>query len=213
MTHGQALLENVDSPGRRGDYWLGWAKVNAIPWVTAKACGVPSQKPRQESVFILAELSDSYALVGLRLHRMPFCHYEVQVLVPLLSSNLVLEFKEIQDNTLVVVFNIRSLSKWVQLCIYFNKIWQSELLCARRHGKHTDTQNGSILFISGSLGTTHRAREPYITNFNTRLDASELEHKEGRECFQLREGSGKTKRGDVRSELGPWAWVNRMPAG
>lgn len=26
----------------------------------------------------------------------------------------------------------------------------------KRHGKHTDTQNGSILFISGSLGTTGR---------------------------------------------------------
>lgn len=148
----------------------------------------------------------------MRLHWMPFCHYQVQVLVPLLSSNLVLEFKEIKDNTLVVVFNIRSLRRWVQLCIYFNKIWQRELLCGEAPWK-THRYTKRIHFVYLRKFRDHRARELYITNFNARLDASELEHKEGRECFRLREGTGKTKWGDVRSELGPWAWVNRMPAG
>ena len=65
------------------------------------------------------------------------------------------------------------------------------------------------MFSQGAQETLSK-RELNTANFYTRLNASGLEHKEGRKCFQLRKGSGKTK-SEVRWDPGPS--VNRMPAG
>lgn len=54
--------------------------------------------------------------------------------------------------------------------------------------------NKTEQFSQGAWETLTK-RKLYTANFNTRLNTSESEHKKGRECFQFRKGSGKTKWG------------------
>lgn len=61
------------------------------------------------------------------------------------------------------------------------------LLYAKYHGI-----NEADMFSQGAKELLSE-RELYAPSFNTRLNASELEHKEGSKCFQLRKASGKTK--------------------